>query len=122
VNPLARTQSAYARNVFVSTALRRLERTHVRALDDADLAQKWARSVTRDACAESADGPFDIDHLKDHLRRWLLRPRSPCRVPAPLASVGANLRFVGDVFGLSPDELAVLRTGRSARPRWSRAR
>jgi SpoVK/Ycf46/Vps4 family AAA+-type ATPase len=45
--------------------------------------------------------------MRNHLRRFLFVNGEPCRVPAPAAPVGRNVRFVADVLELGKDEAAI---------------
>lgn len=105
-DPLIAVQDAFARNVVVGTVLRRLERLHLNTLEDAAVVQEWAARFTCPKCEEDAD--LQGDHIRHHLRHWLVASGTPAKVPAPAAPVRANLRFASDLLGLSRDERAIL--------------
>ena len=104
-DPLGATEQAYARNLFVSTVLRRMGRLTLNSLEDAEIAQEWARESR---CRRCDREEFQGDHIRRHLRDWLVRSGAPVRVPAPRTPVGANVRFVATVLGLSKHEAAIL--------------
>jgi SpoVK/Ycf46/Vps4 family AAA+-type ATPase len=105
-DPLIETQEAYAHNAFVSTVLRRLDRSHLNTLEDAELVQSWARTATCSRCSKKA--ALEGDHIRTHLKQVLLANGVPKRVPAPGAPVRANLRMACELLGLDKTEAAIL--------------
>ncbi len=105
-DPLVAVQDAFSRNVIVATVLRRLDRAHLNTLEDAVVVQEWASQFHCPKCDE--DEALQDDHIRHHLRHWLIGAGTPVKVPAPAAPVRANLRFAADLLGLSRDERALL--------------
>lgn len=105
VDPLLGTEQSYARNLFVATALRRMERVTLNTLEDADIAREWARESQ---CTRCVRDEMQGDHIRQHLRHWLTLNGAPKRVAPPTAPVASNLRFIAELLGLSKDEAAVL--------------
>lgn len=106
-DPLLETQDGYAHNVFVGTSLRRLDKVQMNTLEDAAVVQFWGGSVTCPRCAKE-DEP-STEHLRHHLKHYLVSRGTPSRVPAPGAPVTANLRLAAELLGLGKGETEILR-------------
>ncbi len=105
-DPMQAVQDAFAHNVVVGTVLRRLDRMHLHTLEDADVVKEWAGQFRCPRCDEDDD--LQGDHIRHHLKRWLVASGTPIKVPVPGAPVKANLGFTAELLGLSKDERTIL--------------
>lgn len=106
-DPIQAAEKGYARNIFVATSLRCLEPRTLGNLEDADIAQEWAHETRCSRC-EKEEELLVSDHIRRHLRAWLITHGKPGRVVPPSAPVRSNFRFVADLLWLPKDEAAVL--------------
>jgi SpoVK/Ycf46/Vps4 family AAA+-type ATPase len=108
--PFAPALRDYAHNLLVGTPLRSLDASALRRASGAGLLSSLVRGAAGETGAEPwAMEPDDLAKLRDALRAYLCAHGRARRHPRPPAQpVAANLRLLGDVLGLDPEQRALL--------------
>jgi len=102
----------YVHNLLLGTALRRLERDHVNAIEDIGAVRRWFRELCPASCRFRAEDDDDDcpchAHVRHHLRQRLRRFPDPRDVRPPLSPISRNMDVLSEAMGLDADARAVL--------------